>query len=69
MFFDVSAFIFVHLRLTVFLGQKIKDKVKEPAMKRSSVIKSLFCAAAGIAAVLAAREIPAMIRYYKMTRL
>lgn len=39
-------------------------------MKKASTIKkALVYTAAGIAAALISREIPAMIRYYKMVRL
>jgi hypothetical protein len=31
--------------------------------------KIVVCIAAGVAAVVLAKEIPAMIRYYKMTRM
>lgn len=40
-------------------------------MKRrsNSISRSVLCLIAGLAAVMLAREVPAMVRYYKMKRL
>jgi hypothetical protein len=40
-------------------------KKRSPAMKK----KIIACIAAGVAAYVLAKELPAMIRYYKMTRM